>query len=224
MSDLLSQTQGSTFLVLLSLLGFLSFALLFVTSYVKIAVVFGLLRSALGTPQLPPTMVLTGLAVILSVAVMTPVFTKAWTAAAPQAEVFADVDRPEAERVQALAGAVRDGAEPVRAFLKRHAHPAQQEGFAHVTGRLNPGMTVTRDDYLVLIPAFLISEITEAFQIGFLLFLPFLILDLLTANVLMALGMHMVSPTAVSLPLKLLLFVAVDGFWLLSSALMLSYA
>ena len=76
----------------------------------------------------------------------------------------------------------------------------------------------------MLIPAFLISEITEAFQIGFLLFLPFLILDLLTANVLMALGMHMVSPTAVSLPLKLLLFVAVDGFWLLSSALMLSYA
>ncbi|PKN26174.1 MAG: EscR/YscR/HrcR family type III secretion system export apparatus protein [Deltaproteobacteria bacterium HGW-Deltaproteobacteria-22] len=224
MSDLLSQTQGSTFLVVLSVLGFLSFALLFVTSYVKIAVVFGLLRSALGTPQLPPTMVLTGLALVLSVAVMMPVFSRSWTALAPQAEVFADAGQPEEARVQALVRGVKDGAEPFRTFLGRHAHPMDQQGFADVTKRLNPEMTVARDDFLVLIPAFLISEITEAFQIGFLLFLPFLILDLLTANILMALGMHMVSPTAVSLPLKLLLFVAVDGFYLLSSALMLSYA
>jgi len=224
MSDLLSQTQGSTFLVILSVLGFLSFAILFVTSYVKIAVVFGLLRSALGTPQLPPTMVLTGLAIILSVAVMMPVFSRAWTALGPQAVVFADPKQPEDVRAQALVTGLTAGAEPFRAFLGKHAHPMEKEGFAAVTKRLNPEMTVGPDDFLVLLPAFLISEITEAFQIGFLLFLPFLILDLLTANILMALGMHMVSPTAVSLPLKLLLFVAVDGFYLLASALMLSYA
>jgi len=224
MSELLSQTQGSTFLVILSILGFLSFALLFVTSYVKIAIVFGLLRSAMGTPQLPPTMVLTGLAVILSIAVMMPVFSRSYAALAPQAVVFADVKQPVDARTQALERGLVAGAEPFRAFLGRHAHPMEKEGFTAVTRRLNPELNVTRDDFLVLVPAFLISEITEAFQIGFLLFLPFLILDLLTANILMALGMHMVSPTAVSLPLKLLLFVAVDGFYLLASALMLSYA
>lgn len=219
-----SQLSGSNVLVLLSLLGIVSFALLFVTSYVKIFVVFALLRSALGTPQLPPTSVLSGLAVVLSVVVMTPVFTRAWESAASHFLAFSDVSRDADARMDSLTAGLRTGAEPLRAFLDRHAHADTRRQFAAVTRRLQPEREVQEQDFLVLIPVFLISEITEAFQIGFLLFLPFLILDLLTANVLMALGMHMISPTTVSLPLKLLLFVSVDGFSLLASALLLSYA
>ncbi len=224
MTELLSSSQGSTHIVILSLLGFLSLAILFVTSYVKIAIVFGLLRSALGTPQMPPTMVITGLAVVLSIAVMMPVFIRAWTELAPVMETFSDSSAPDEERLAALKGGLKKGSQPFREFLDRHAHEKEKEGFAAISRQLNPGAEIRRNDFIVLIPGFLISEITEAFQIGFLLFLPFLVLDLLVGNVLMALGMHMVSPASVALPLKLLLFVAVDGFYLLASALMLSYA
>ncbi len=219
----LNQLSGSGILVLLSLLGMASFLLLLVTSYVKIFVVFGLLRSALGV-QVPPTSVLAGLSVALTVVVMTPVFTRAWDGAAPHAAIFADAGRSEDQRLDALKAGFASGAAPVREFLDRHAHEMHKARFAEVSRRLNPEREIRARDFLVLIPSFLISELTEAFQIGFLLFLPFLILDLLTANVLMALGMHMVSPTGVSLPLKLLLFVSVDGFSLLASALLLSYA
>lgn len=216
--------SGSNALVLLSLLGAVSFLLLLVTSYVKIFVVFGLLRSALGTPQLPPTSVLAGLSIVLTLVIMTPVFTRAWENAAPHAAAFADTTRSGDQRLEALEAGLVSGAKPVREFLDRHAHAAHKARFAETARELNPQDNVSKNDFRILIPSFLVSEITEAFQIGFLLFLPFLILDLLTANVLMALGMHMVAPTAVSLPLKLLLFVSVDGFSLLSSALMLSYA
>lgn len=219
-----SAFSGSNILVLLSFFGILSFVLLFITSYVKIFVVFGLLRSALGTPQLPPTSVLAGLSVVLSVVIMTPVFLRAWENAAPHAAIFADVSRNEHQRFDALKQGLTASSHPIREFLERHAHSSHKIRFSEVARTLHPNDPIRENDFRVLIPSFLISEITEAFQIGFLLFLPFLILDLLTANVLMALGMHMVSPTGVSLPLKLLLFVTVDGFSLLSSALMLSYA
>jgi type III secretion protein R len=217
--------NSSNVLVLLSVMGFLSFLLLFVTSFVKIAIVFGLLRSALGTPQMPPTTVITGLSIILSFYIMYPVFSDTYDECQPHFKEFISKKTDSATKVELFLTMAKKGSDPLRKFLSRHAHEKDKNAFHELSKVLHKkkGRSLGKENFLVLIPSFLLSEITEAFQIGFLLFLPFLILDLLTANILMALGMHMLSPTTVSLPFKLLLFVAVDGFALLSYALVKSY-
>ena len=111
----------------------------------------------------------------------------------------------------------------MRGFLARHTHPADTDLFVELSRRGGAAEPLAEDDLLVLTPAFVVSELKEAFQIGFLIFLPFLVLDLVVANILLGLGMHMLSPTAVSLPFKLLLFVVVDGWSLLVQGLVASY-
>lgn len=191
-------------------------ALVTLTAFLKISVVLSVLRHAIGAPQLPPNTAVTGLALLLTFAVMAPVGEAALEAAsAPSVE-------------HGLAASLAQGrraAEPLRGFLRRHARREDCETFVDVARRVGAkAQPPSADDFAVLAPAFVISELRRAFTIGFLVFVPFLVVDLLVANVLLALGLTQLSPTTVALPFKLLLFVAVDGWRLLAHGLALSYA
>lgn len=203
---------------LLAAMALVPFAVMMLTSFSKIVVVLSIVRSALGTQQAPPTMVLTGLAAVLSATVMTPAFEKMWaTGRAAYDETGSAVE---------LAGRAPLVLQPLRDFLVRHGSPEERSRFVDMARELRPveeAALVNEDDLAVVIPAFVITELKEAFVIGFLVFLPFLVLDMLIANVLLALGMQTLSPSQVSLPFKILLFVAVDGWSLLSRGLILGY-
>ncbi len=205
-------------MALLAGMSLLPFAILMLTSFSKVAVVLSIARSAMGTQQIPPTTVLTGLAVILSVHVMAPVFQDMWRTGK---QSFESAHEPE----QMLSAAARAG-EPLRAFLLKHGHADDRAMFLELARQLRGAERadeVSEQDLVVIVPAFLISELKEAFQIGFLIFLPFLVVDMVIANLLLALGMQSLSPTSVSLPFKLLLFVMVDGWQLLAQGLVLGY-
>jgi type III secretion protein R len=203
---------------MLALMSLLPFAVLMLTSFSKIAVVLSLARSALGTQQAPPTIVLTGLAAVLTGHIMAPVMERMYDVG--QA-VYQDVG----SGAQIISAAVRV-TEPLRAFLVKHGSPEERARFLDLARELRPAEEadqVHEEDLFVVIPAFVITELTEAFQIGFLVFLPFLVLDMVVANILLALGMQSLSPSQVSLPFKILLFVAVDGWALLARGLILGY-
>jgi len=220
-SEVLNGSFAGRPIPMMALLGgmaLLPFAILMLTSFSKIAVVLSIARSAMGTQQIPPTTVLTGLAVILSLHVMAPVFEDMWKAGK------ASFDQAEEAEQMIEAGMV--AAAPLRAFLYRHGHPEDRALFLDLAKQLRGeerAEEVAEQDLVVTVPAFLVSELKEAFQIGFLVFLPFLVLDMLVANLLLALGMQSLSPTSVSLPFKLLLFVMVDGWRLLTQGLVLGY-
>lgn len=206
-------------------LAVLPFLFMSTTSYVKISVVFSILRNALGTGQVPSATVLAGLSAILTLYVMAPVGAQIADRAGPAA---ARVDPSQPFRdLDALSATLTAGAAPVRDFLERNAADREKALFLDLARRARPPdqrASVGADDFLVLLPAFLVTELSEAFQIGFLVFLPFLVVDLVVSNVLASLGMHSLSPTQISMPFKLLLFVLVDGWYLLSRALVLGYA
>ncbi len=214
--DLTTFSPSSALLTVI-LLALAPFAAVMLTSFTKIVVVLSLLRSALGVQQVPPNLVLNGLAMVLTVYVMYPV---GQTVMAEYAD--SGVALESAEDIVILANVVK---EPLREFLLKHTDETEQEFFASTVRRMNVDSEdeVTSSDFIVLIPAFTISELTEAFQIGFLIFLPFIIIDLVISNILMAMGMMMLSPTIVSLPFKLLLFVVIDGWTKLAHGLVLSY-
>lgn len=203
-------------IVLIGLLSLLPTALVLLTSFLKTSVVLSIARSALGAPQVPPNSAVTGLALALTVLVMAPVLRR--TAERLRAE-------PAAATLEARLSALERSAAPLREFLARFARPDDRAAFLDVARRLAPAEATppSADDLAVLAPAFVVSELRRAFTIGFLVFLPFLVVDLAVANVLLALGLSQVPPTSVSLPLKLLLFVAVDGWKVLARTLALSY-
>lgn len=213
-----------TMVVVLAGLALLPFFLIMVTSFVKIAVVLSILRTAIGVQQAPPNQVITGLAIVLSVYIMAPVGLEAFTAVEP---VLVEMEAGEFE------GGVTEyleiGAQvmnPVRDFLLKHADPMERALLYELALELRPEeqrASVADDDLLIAIPAFVLTELKEAFVIGFVLFIPFIIVDLVVANILLSLGMHMLSPTTVSLPFKLLLFVLVDGWYLVIKGLILGY-
>lgn len=320
-------------LVIVVALALAPFVAVMVTSFTKIVVVLSLLRNALGLQQVPPNVVINGLAIVLSIYVMYPVILDTHAAITarmdgrpPPASVQEQIDRraaSNAERMRAMAAAaaqprqadaegarptspaaadalaaeaqaaaaapergelfrgvtggvglaadtqagagpdpepgagpraprvitapapqpaqpsgagmdaayllslVDAGKEPLRSFLIKHSNGAERAFFLRSAEQLLPPerrSSLTIDDFIVVIPAFTVSELTAAFQIGFLIFLPFLIIDLVVANILLALGMMMMSPTIVSLPFKLLLFVLVDGWAKLVHGLVLTYA
>jgi type III secretion protein R len=202
-------------LVLLGLLALLPVALVTLTSFLKIAVVLSIARSALGAPQVPPSTAVTGLALVLTVLVMAPV--------AEESLALAREGEPEGG-VRGTVAALGRAAEPLRAFLDRHARADDRAAFLDVAARLRRDAPLPAPtDLAVLAPAFVVSELRRAFTIGFLVFVPFLVVDLVISNVLLALGLTQLSPSSVALPFKLLLFVAVDGWKLLARALALSY-
>ena len=202
-------------LLLLAGMSVLPFLLVMFTSFTKMSVVLSLTRAALGTQQAPPTVVLTGLSAVLSLVVMSPV-----------AEAM--LARVHGERLPAAPGpemlrVVRSASEPLRAFLVEHGSPELRTEFAVLSRELRGGSEVSEKDLAVVAPAFVLSELKQAFQIGFLIFLPFLVVDMVVANVLLALGMQSLSPSQVSLPFKVLLFVTVDGWSLLARSLVQGY-
>ena len=217
----------STVLVLVAL-GLVPLLLMTATSFAKIAVVLSLLRNALGVPDVPSGAIVTALAALLSVFVMAPVAQQSAALVAPFA--------PRIDAAAPLSGASRtvlfdalDAAlPPLRSFLKRNAGKAELALFADLgranrSGQQGPGPALDPDSVLVLLPAFLITELGEAFAVGLLVLLPFVVLDLVIASILTALGMTTMTPNSVALPFKLLLFVLVDGFAVLSRALVSGY-
>lgn len=212
--------------IVLAALGLAPFALMMLTSFIKISVVLSILRNAIGTQQVPPSPIITGLAFILSIFIMVPVAHNMYQAAGAipnTRDMFSEAS------VKTLYAASEKGKEPLREFLSRHSHPQDRLLFMEMAARLdrqggdkNP--QVDKNDFQVLIPSFATSQLKEAFQIGFLVFVPFLIIDMVVANVLLSMGMSMLSPSVISLPFKLLLFVLVDGWYLIVKGLVLSYA
>jgi type III secretion protein R len=199
---------------------------LMVTSFVKISVVLSIVRSALGTQQVPPTQVLTGFSIVLTLYAMAPVGSAMARAAGPEV-LTAKQALLAPESVKQLLAAGERAREPLRDFLLKKATAKDRTLFFQLARRMRTGAereAVTDRDFLVLVPAFVVSELKEAFQVGFILFLPFIVIDLVVANILLALGMHMLTPTTVSLPFKLLLFVLVDGWYLVSRGLLVGYA
>ncbi len=215
-------------LVLMIALGAMSlapFVLMMVTSFVKISVVLSIVRSALGTQQIPPTQVITGLAIILTVYIMAPVG-QAMFRAADAADITQSGGLMDAKTVDTLIQAANRGKEPLRDFLLKKVTTKDRTLFYSLALKLRKPedrVGIGERDFLVLVPAFVVSELKEAFQIGFLLFVPFLVIDMVVANILLALGMQMLSPTTISMPFKLLLFVLVDGWYLIAKGLVVGY-
>jgi type III secretion protein R len=213
----LSQNQ----IALIAFLGVLPFLLIAVTSFIKFAVVISLLRNALGIQQIPPNIVIYSLAVVMTGYVMLPVGLEA-----------GKVIQSAMERGRPVLQEVNKIAEPFVQFTERFA-TADEVAFFRDSAKRMWGEETAREvldpdakpltRLVVLLPAFMLSELSRAFQIGFLLYLPFIVIDLIVANVLLALGMSSLSPVTVSLPLKLLLFIGLDGWKRLLEAMVLSY-
>jgi type III secretion protein R len=214
-------------LFVLLLLSLAPFILMMTTSFVKIAVVLSLVRQALGTQQIPPNQIVTGLALILTVYIMIPVGQQVYSATNDIIRGAADSNQDVLSQasLDVLKKAVEVGREPVRKFLKKHVNDNERALF-YGLGRdlkISKDDGLDKDDFIVLIPAFIISELTEAFQIGFIIFLPFLVIDMVVSNILLSLGMFQLSPVTVSLPFKLLLFVLVNGWDLIVEGLVRGY-
>jgi type III secretion protein R len=213
-------------IAVMAALSLLPFVLLLMTSFVRIAVVLSILKSALGTPQIPPSQVVTGLALLLTLYVMAPTGERMYRAVEPLLGSAAGADLASAETVAAAGAAADRAKEPLREFLLKHSTPRDRTLFHWLSLRMRAPAEragISDRDLLVVVPAFLTSELRRAFEIGFLIFIPFLIVDMVIANILLALGMHMLSPTTVSLPFKLLLFVLADGWTLVIRGLVESY-
>jgi flagellar biosynthetic protein FliP len=195
-------------LLALTALSFLPGALMMMTSFTRIIIVLSLLRQALGTHTAPPNQVLIGLALFLTLFVMGPVFEK----------IYTDAYQPLSENRISMSEALDKGAAPLKAFMLKQTRQTDLALFARLGNA--PGWQGPDDVPIrVLIPAYATSELKTAFQIGFAIFIPFLIIDMVVASVLMSMGMMMVSPAVVSLPFKLMLFVLVDGWHLLIGSL-----
>jgi type III secretion protein R len=219
--DLSAFTPASALITVIAL-AIAPFFAVMVTSFTKLVVVLSLLRNALGLPQTPPNVVINGLALILTIYVMMPVgldVAQRWQASGQTLETTT-------RDTQRMVAAIDTVKEPLREFLVKHAAPRERAFFLKTARRMvgeERAAMIGDTDLVVVIPAFVVSELSTAFQIGFLIFLPFLVIDLVVANVLLAMGMMMMSPVTVSLPFKLLLFVLIDGWVKLVHGLVLSY-
>ena len=199
-------------------LGLMPIFLMMATCYVKIVTVIMLVRNALGVQQIPPQMVINGLAMVMTVFIMAPVASDTMDLLAKE-----NVDNLKPIEVFQVAERVSP---PLKQFLVRNTDERVSNMFVATAKRIWPERmreSVHKDNWAVLLPSFTITELTKAFQIGFVLYLAFIAIDLIISNILLAMGMMMVSPTTISLPFKLLLFVTLDGWLKITQGLMLSY-
>ena len=185
---------------------------LVMTSFIRILIVFSFLRTALGTQQTPPSQLLVSLALMVSMFVMEPVFTKAYDNAV----------KPYMEEKIGYIEAFEKGLAPFKSFMSNNTREKYLALFYRIRKMQNPS-TIEDVPITILIPAFMLSELKTAFEIGFLLYLPFLVVDMVVSSVLMAMGMMMLPPVTISLPFKLLVFVLVDGWNLLTFGLVQSF-
>ncbi|NUB14445.1 flagellar type III secretion system pore protein FliP [Azospirillum brasilense] len=202
-------------IVLLTVLSVAPGLLVMATSFTRIIVVLSLLRSALGLQQSPPNMVLISLAMFLTFHIMGPVFDTAWQ----------DGLRPMLNEQVTQEQGLERMVEPFRNFMASQVRDKDLSAFAGFSGKLEAEQpkTAATADLRVLVPAFLLSELRRAFEIGFLIFLPFLVIDMVVAAVLMAMGMMMLPPVMIALPFKIIFFVLTDGWFLIANSLIRSY-
>lgn len=207
-------SNSISLILILSLITLIPFFLVSVTSFMRITIVFGMLRSALGTQQSPPNIVIISLALFMTIFIMAPVWKQV------QIDALEPYNRGKISQTIALQKAMA----PLRTFMFRQAGEKDLALFAQFA-QIDLKKVKSRNDIptYVLIPAFMISELKKAFMISFIIFLPFILIDLLVSNILLSLGMMMLSPVMISLPFKILFFVLIDGFNLIVKGLMESY-
>ena len=198
-------------LLVMALFSLMPFVFCCMTSFLRYSIVFSILKQALGTQQVPPSMVLVGLSIILTFYSMGPVFSQMWEMGSVPYQKNGD-----------MIEAIQEGSKPLKEFMLKQTRESDLEFFIKLSkGR--PAENVEEITLWEAAPAYIVSELKTAFEIGFLIFVPFIILDLVVANILLALGMFMLSPTIISLPFKLLIFIAVDGWALIVQGLVTSF-
>ncbi|PFH10318.1 type III secretion protein R [Collimonas sp. PA-H2] len=215
-----SQYDVVSFAILLGLLSLVPLIVVTTTSFLKISLVLLVLRNAIGVQQVPPTLAIYGISLAMSVFIMAPTVQEIGKRVLTVDSRSADV------RAVPMLDQARNAFEPLRDFMLRFSKPEQREVFLDSARKLWPkdvAKEAKSDDALVLIPAFVVSELQTGYEIGFLIYIPFVVIDLLIGNLLMALGMQQVSPQTISIPLKLLLFVLINGWAKLLNALAMSY-
>lgn len=213
-------------LAILAGLSILPFAIMLLTSYVKIVVVLSLLRNALGVQQTPPNQVLNGIALLMTIYVMFPTGLAMYNAAGDYINKEAPQELFSAPTAGYVMNIVDKSKEPLRDFLQRNAIGKHMTSFYQLAYKSFPEnfrSSLKATDFVILIPAFITSQLKAAFEIGVLVYLPFFVIDLVTSNILLAMGMMMLSPLTIALPLKLLLLVMVDGWTLIIQGLVLSF-
>lgn len=205
-------------IIALGALALVPFLAVMATSFIKIVIVFSLLRNALGVQQTPPNMALYGVAMVLTLYVMAPV--------GFEVKEYLDKHPDIVESPERFGELIDGGLKPYLQFLHRNTSETERDFFIDKAYELWPekyAKTLNENSLLVLMPAFTVTQITEAFKIGFLIYLPFLVIDLIVSNILLAMGMMMVSPMTISLPFKLLVFVLLDGWTRLTHGLVAGY-
>ncbi len=181
------------------------------TSFLRFVIVFSMLKTAMGTQSVPPSIVIIGLSMILTFFTMGPTFQKMY-----------DMGNIPYQKTQNMVLALEEGSKPLKEFMMKQTRESDLEFFVQLSKHRQPE---TPDEITLweVAPAYIMSELKTAFEIGFVIFVPFIVLDLVIANILLALGMFMLSPTIISLPFKLLIFIAVDGWALIVQGLVTSY-
>ena len=229
------QTNPFSLIVLFVGMSLLPFVAMIATSYLKIVIVMSLIRNALGIQSIPPNMVINALAMILTFYIMAPIMQESWQMLAETRQARAQnvqvANQPAAGQNVNMLGLETDdlanAAEPFRVWLSGHTSDRERAFFINTAERLwgkdGEPAVIDPESFYILIPSFCVSELTKSFQIGFLVYLPFIAIDIIVSNILLAMGMMMVSPVTISLPFKLLLFVMVDGWTLLIQGLVRGY-
>jgi len=211
---------------LLVFLALLPFLIMLLTSFIKIVVTLSLLRSALGVQQTPPNQVINGIALILTIYVMYPTGMDMWNRTRHILEGELPKQLFSLNSAAVMIQVIDEAKEPLRQFLVRNARKQDMQGFYKIAQKTFPDeakRTLGETDLIVVVPAFITTQIRAAFEIGVLIYLPFFVIDLVTSNILLAMQMMMLSPLSISLPLKLLLVVMIDGWTVLVQGLVLSF-
>ncbi|BCZ48584.1 flagellar biosynthetic protein FliP [Clostridium gelidum] len=200
-------------LIFFTIISLLPSIVIMMTSFTRIIVVFSFLKSAMGVQQAVPNQILTGLAIFLTLFIMAPVYN----------QINTNGIQPYLENKITQEQAIEESSKPLKEFMLNQTRKKDLELFVEISGADKANLTKENVSFITLIPAFAISELKTAFQIGFLIYLPFLVIDMVISSILMAMGMFMLPPTMVSLPFKLIIFVMVDGWYLLTESLIKSF-
>ncbi len=226
----LSSLEGSPPILIkvaaLALLALLPFIVMLMTSFLKIVIVFSLLRNAIGVQQSPPNQALNGMALIMSIYVMFPTGVAMYDKAKTYIQSQAPTNLLSPESAFYVMNVIDQAKEPLKDFLKRNTSVKNTRYFYQLAYKKFPEgykKDLSMDDFIIIVPAYITSQIKAAFEVGVLIYLPFFVIDLVTSNILLAMGMMMLSPLTIALPLKLLLIVMIDGWTLIVQGLVLSF-
>lgn len=207
-------------------LALLPFAIMLLTSFMKIVVVLSLFRQALGVSQVPPNQVLNGIALLITIYVMFPTGIAMYSASQDVIKQTGPLPIMSSESTAFVLNVADKAKEPLRLFLTRNASGKHMQSFYQLAYRIFPEpykADLKMDDFIILVPSFVTSQLKSAFEVGVLIYLPFFVIDMVVSNILLAMGMMMLSPLTIALPIKLLLLVMVDGWTVLVQGLAMSF-